>query len=567
MILLPVIFPQTALSETKNAIETVTITPTTIPTLTEPEIATLQLTSIPVAHNEDWIPVEQEINGVRMVLVPAGQFQMGDAGDSSIGDGGLQKFDAPFWIGKTEVTNAQYRMCVDVGACKPLGDTTYYDDPAYADYPIAYVDWFQATAYAAWFGGRLPTEAEWEYAARGPDGLTYPWGNEFNGTRLNFCDQNCDRKQADPMIDDGFAEVAPVGSYPEGASWVGALDMSGNVWEWVSSLYLPYPFVPLKTEDPDLVETSRGLRGGSFSYSQRFAGVAAREGNYAFDWFDYYGLRVVLPLDTSEQSTIMSDASVPVAHNTDWTPVEQDFNGIMMVLVPAGQFLMGDTGEGGLQVFATPFWIGKTEVTNAQYKRCVDANECELPSNTTYYNKPDYADHPVVYLNWYQAKAYAAWWGLGKQIPGQLQGRLPTEAEWEYAARGPDNWKYPWGNRFNGTLLNFCDKNCGYDWADTTVDDGYAEIAPAGSYPDGHSWVGALDMSGNVWEWMNNLTLDYPYGMPKAETADNTDERATRGGSFGGLKDFAAASIRSGLDPLSDRNPTGFRVVVGVPIP
>ncbi|MBM3122027.1 MAG: formylglycine-generating enzyme family protein [Chloroflexi bacterium] len=151
-----------------------------------------------------------------------------------------------FWIDRTEVTNAQYQQCVIAGACRPPAESgsysreSYYGDAAFGDYPVVWVGWQQAVDYCAWVGARLPTEAEWEYAARGPEGFLYPWGDSFDGTRLNYCDANCDLGPNDPSIDDGYPDTAPVGHYPSGASWCGALDMAGNVREWVADWYGPY---------------------------------------------------------------------------------------------------------------------------------------------------------------------------------------------------------------------------------------------------------------------------------------------------------------------------------------
>lgn len=115
------------------------------------------------------------------------------------------------------------------------------------------ISWFEAQAYAAWWGGRLPTEAEWEYAARGPEGLIYPWGDDFAADNVVFF-SNSGRKTAD------------VGSIPAGVSWVGALDMSGNVWEWVSSLYQPYPYKANDgRESTSDTNSGRVLRGGGWN--------------------------------------------------------------------------------------------------------------------------------------------------------------------------------------------------------------------------------------------------------------------------------------------------------------
>jgi formylglycine-generating enzyme required for sulfatase activity len=181
-------------------------------------------------------------DGMVIVYVPGGTSQMG----SDENDSGAESDEIPqhtvtldgFWIDRTEVTNAQYRQCVEAGACHPpefsgerfavLTRDSYYDDPAYDDYPVVHVDWYQAEAYCSWAGARLPTEAEWEYAARGEQGSIYPWGDDPpDDTLLNY--------------DDSVGLPTEVGSYPDGASWCGALDMAGNVWEWVADWYGDYP--------------------------------------------------------------------------------------------------------------------------------------------------------------------------------------------------------------------------------------------------------------------------------------------------------------------------------------
>ncbi len=210
-------------------------------------------------------------DGMDMLFVPAGQFIMGSDREMlkyarqlcAVSKPGLAAAackaaafadEAPahrvgvdaFWIDRTEVTNGQYRACVQAGVCAPPGlkssfsRPSYYDNPAYEAYPVVNVVWQMAARYCSWANARLPTEAEWEYAARGTESRVYPWGNTFEKTRLNYCDASC-ALISDSSYDDGYPDTAPVGSFPSGSSWIGALDMAGNVREWVGDWLGKYP--------------------------------------------------------------------------------------------------------------------------------------------------------------------------------------------------------------------------------------------------------------------------------------------------------------------------------------
>jgi serine/threonine-protein kinase len=230
------------------------------------------------------------VDGMTLVYVPSGQFLMGSP-DADAGAGIEEKpqrsvYLSVFWIDQTEVTNAMYMRCVRENVCSPPKETrsktrlAYYDSPAFGNYPVIYVSWQEAEVYCQWAGRRLPTEAEWEKAARGSNGATYPWGEAPPGIGLaNFNNQ--------------VGDTQPVGSYPAGASPYGALDMAGNVAEWVADWYDAdyYPIAPdSNPTGPDSGEF-RVLRGGSWFNLARAMRAAFRLANYPELQSDTVGFR------------------------------------------------------------------------------------------------------------------------------------------------------------------------------------------------------------------------------------------------------------------------------------
>jgi serine/threonine-protein kinase len=237
-------------------------------------------------------PIKTEVrqkDGMTMVYVPAGKFEMGSE-DGYSDEKPVHTVElSAYWIDKYEVSNGQYAKCVAAGVCTKPSSTgsnkrsSYYDDPEYENYPVIYVDWHQASAYCQWAGGQLPTEAEWEKAARGTDGRTWPWGNQNpNCNLVNF--DNCE------------GDTSPVTDYKEGASPYGALNMAGNVWKWVRDVYSnSYPSGQVKDPTGPTDGDRRVLRGGSWVNVDRVIRAANRNYSYPTSTFNNYGFRCILP--------------------------------------------------------------------------------------------------------------------------------------------------------------------------------------------------------------------------------------------------------------------------------
>ena len=282
------------------------------------------------------------------------------------------------------------------------------------------------------------------------------------------------------------------------------------------------------------------------------------------------------------------DSSAVATATDDFTTVTS-IDGASMVYVPAGEFLMGsaesdpDASANQLPqhaVYLDAFWIDRTEVTNAQFARFVAATGhqtdaetgdvgwvCHLDSGIwvdikgadwQHPHGPDsnlsgLDNHPVVQVSHNDAAAYCQWAGK----------RLPTEAEWEKAARGTDGRSYPWGNAgVTGNLANLADSNTSFSWGDERIDDGYAHTAPAGAYPGGASPYGALDMAGNVWEWVADWYDAAYYGNSAYENPmgpETGNVRVRRGGAWDDGERSLRSAVRGQISPFFRDDHTGFR--------
>ena len=556
-----------------------TLSPTRLPTPTPtpaPQEPTLELAFNPPGG----VPLTEQ------VVIPAGPFLMGRDGDTEgASPARLVTLDA-FAIDRTEVTNAQYAAFlteqgnqveglgpwIDLageGVAIVAANRGFAPLPGYEDHPVVRVSWYGALAFCARVERRLPTEAEWEKAARGQDGRTYPWGEELSCDRANFWEQpsGCTGGTMD------------VGSYPAGASPYGVLNMAGNVWEWVADWHDPayYNLAPDANPVGPSGGEARVVRGGSYLDKGSWATTFHRERGLPDNRYRHTGFRCARSV-TETAAPSQEEIALGRTRAVELSGGET----VEQVAVPGGTFPMGGDGDEDERpihdVTLDGFWLDRTEVTNRQFAAFVadtghitlaerrgggDTQTMDLAwqyRDGATWQHPQGAgsdlsgkdDYPVVLVAWDDADAFCRWRG----------GRLPTEAEWEYAARGPSGLTFPWGNSFDSALLNFCDDNCPTSWSDSRVDDGYAFNAPVGSYPGGASWVGALDMIGNAYEWVQDWYDKGYYGRSPASNPPGPDTgtlKVQRGASWRDYDDVMVASYRFSDPPGAADFNTGFR--------
>lgn len=289
LFLIAVLTASQRISDSHILASTVTSSPVFAPTVTQSRSITI---------NTQWTPIRQIFSGISMVLVPEGCFAMGSNDKEDQNPINKRCFDKPFWIDETEVTVGQYGSPIDPICNKSRKDSSVTVVPPDLDYAMVCITWAQAKSFCESKGKRLPTEAEWEYAARGPSGWRYPWGMDFDVIRTS-------------VIYNTSVPGRPskVGINQGGRSWVGAYDMSGGVWEWVNSIYKPYPYegkdgressqnvagpgskLPYEKRTDDPLTTLRVLRGGSWDNNESKATTTYR-GTEMFDYpFNAFGFR------------------------------------------------------------------------------------------------------------------------------------------------------------------------------------------------------------------------------------------------------------------------------------
>jgi formylglycine-generating enzyme required for sulfatase activity len=624
---------------------------------------------------------------MRMVLLRSDEFEMGSSpseirrirNEWSADENILQaeqpnhkvRISRPFFMGKYPVTVGDFKKFVsETGyrtTAEKQGWAWGYDETKkhwakvsglswkkpgakWDDHPVTCVSSVDAEAFCDWLSRKenrryyLPTEAQWEFAARGgKDGDRYPWGNQYpDGTKLNIADRKADLPWADRLLNDGYERTSPVGNYDPNGFWL--YDMVGNVWQFCSDYYDPKAYEGLAssvTTDPTGPANGkkRVVRGGNWAFGGEIARNAFRFGVETDLSTDFTGFRVAaaamgenLTERSSEnvlnpeylqllmgrirelvaagrrlearkviEKTLKDESKVKLLpadiqsfiQNALESVVDvskdnklQSFTntmGMEMIRIPGGSFVMGSSETDISWAMATlaqgqpvsienefpfhkvriskPFFLASTEVTVGQFQAFVDetgyvtdgeddkggqvfnarARRFDRKEGSSWKN-PGWAiepEQPVAMISHNDAVAFVEWLTAKEKLPY----KLPTEAQWEFAARGGlPSAQFPWGDELpDGRRANYADKNKDFEWSDRNSDGGYKFVAPVGSYEPNS--FGLYDMAGNVLEWVRDYYgEDYYRFSPEIdpEGPGHGENRVMKGGEW----TFGATNLR-----------------------
>ena len=539
-----------------------------------------------------------------MSYVPSGKFWMGSyegVGDSDEYPRHRVFLDA-FFIDQYEVTVAQYAKFLNATGSTPPEDWNEKTVSTYPRKPAVDVSWDNAQAYCEWAGKRLPTEAEWEKAARGTDERLFPWGKTTPNSGL------VNRHVS--YTDDLYKEqLDVVGKYENGQSPYGVYDMAGNAMEWVADWYGEQYYRESPDQNPTGPEhgTEKVIRGGSSLLKDRFLRTAKRDMSTPSEGF-LVGFRCAQDIEspsapTKQQSATSSQSpsEKQPAIKIPTSELSNDSDG-SMILLPAGEFLMGPTSSDfmstgiprPINVAVDSFYLDQHEVTNEEFRHFIESTDYQTlaekegaapaligPENVfedtqgANWKAPEgkkdvfssnRGNHPVVSVSWEGAQAYCAWSGK----------RLPTEAEWEYAAKAGTSTPYWWGKELGSKkIVNVEDVSLKQslppstnqfdefmedsDLEEESYEDGFARTAPVGSFPP-NPWK-LHDMLGNVAEWVADWEDELSketnkiHRNPKGPSTGLN--KVVRGGSWQNYVQDSA--FRYGEDPLNQSPDVGFR--------
>ena len=518
--------------------------------------------------------------GVEMVLIPGGSVWVGCVPSDGAcypeeKPGRMVTLTSAFWLDVTEVTVGAYRVfAAATGRSLPPPPAFRQDDT----HPVVNVSWQDAAEYCAWAGKRLPSEVEWEAAARaGRAEWIYPTGTAISPESVNF---------GGALARDRFAYTAPVASFPPNP--LGIHDLAGNVWEWVADWFSPdAAAAPAVDPRGPSGGSQRVMKGGAWN-SQPVSLRISNRGRFPPDTRrDTVGFRCArdvggeaaarsAPAPSAVPREVPAPAPpatpVPTPEHPDPLPavpsslvptpkpavpaVPQDLRkardaaGLEMVFLPPATFQRGCVlGDASCFADEQPrhavtltqgFFVHVTEVTVGAFRAFAAATGKKMVE------VPSWADdtHPVVNVTWEDAQAYCRWIG----------GRLPTEAEWEYAARGGvGGRRYPWGDSIDHDHANFD----GLGGRDT-----FPKSAPVGSFPA--NGFGLHDTAGNVWEWCADYYAERAYGTEAVSDPSGPAEgvrRVVRGGSWTSDPGRLRTSYRFSLEPATESLSVGFRCV------